>query len=145
MIPPFQIHDLYSVLDPPNWGSCLVPCATWGASTTRPTSQCTKPYPSCIPLVSSQVNGSVCLNSTIRGEDCRPAITQNRTTSLSYPGREVTSSGIMPTGLWDRTTATLLRPLPRRAQVLPVDFAAQRYLRPAHQHFQQHWHDDIAK
>jgi hypothetical protein len=38
---------------------------------------------------SSQVNGSVCLNSTVRGEDSRPAITQNRTTPLSYPGREV--------------------------------------------------------
>ncbi|KAI4122828.1 MAG: hypothetical protein LQ347_006374, partial [Umbilicaria vellea] len=30
-----------------------------------------------------------CLNSTIVGEDCSPAITQNRSIPLSFPGREV--------------------------------------------------------
>jgi len=41
------------------------------------------------PLVSSQAKGSACLNSTVPGENCRPAITHNKTIPLSYPGREV--------------------------------------------------------
>jgi hypothetical protein len=41
------------------------------------------------PLLSSQVDGSACLNSTTPDEDCAPAITQNKTIPLSYPGREV--------------------------------------------------------
>ena len=42
------------------------------------------------PLVSTAIpKGDACLNSTIVDEDCGPAITQNKSIPLSFPGREV--------------------------------------------------------
>ncbi|MCJ1365375.1 hypothetical protein MMC16_004496 [Acarospora aff. strigata] len=42
------------------------------------------------PLNQTNVPASdSCLNSTVAGEDCGPAITQNRTIPLSFPGRQV--------------------------------------------------------
>lgn len=67
-------------------------------------------------------SGSNTLNSTVVPEDeacldasddladCGPAITQNRSIPLSFPGREVFFSWELPGYLSDRTTAMLLLP-----------------------------------
>lgn len=53
------------------------------------------------PLNSSHVaNGNGCLNATDESSDCGPAITQNRTIPLSYPGRPIHVS-------WENTNQTV--------------------------------------
>lgn len=45
---------------------------------------------------SSNLGTKGCLNSTVVGENCNPAITRNRTMPLSYPGRQVALSWESP-------------------------------------------------
>jgi hypothetical protein len=89
-------------------------------------------------FASSQVNGFV-LPEFHRFA----ATTTDQSSLIARPLRSATqaarftSGGISLTGRSDRTTATLLRPLPRRSSSA-CGFAAQRCLHPAHQHFWQY-------
>jgi hypothetical protein len=102
MIPPFQIHDLYSVLEFLQIGApFLVPCATWRASTTRPTVLGMCQTTSILHPSSLQSSQRLCLPGFYRSRRrLQTSHHSDRTTPISYPGREVYFQ-------WDHTDRTV--------------------------------------